>query len=190
VWGLDWKQSIKNLVALYALKPDYKDTAQRLHRAYVAAAEAAGTAAAWCDALQYYKLALELASTPELAAKRDAAAQRCASPTGTPGTPAPSGTFVGSFAGMEDIRFRTSNWAKVTGRVVNAQGQGVPGQTVRLSAFDWSGTASTDANGYYAFEFLNHEITFTVGLVNLPMQPVDVHTKFGYACIANFEEKK
>ena len=190
VWGVDWGQAIRSFSAVYALKPDYKDTSQRLHQAYARAGEAAAAQAAWCDALQYYKSALNLVSTPEIAARRDEAAQNCASSTGTPGTPAPSGTFVGTFEGYEDIRFRTHDWAKVTGRVVNAAGQGVPGLRVKLSAFDWSGTAGTDADGYYAFENLNHEITFTVSLVDLPVQPVDVRTRFGYACIANFTQRK
>jgi len=190
-WGMDWGQAIRNLVAAYALKPDYKDTAERLLRAYVQAGDAAGSASAWCDAVQYYKAALDLTSTPEVAAKRDDAAHRCASPTTVPGgTPVASGTFVGTFGGLEDIQFRTKSWAKVHGRVVNAQGEGLPNAQVQLSAFDWSSVHTTDATGYYGFEFLNNEITFTVGLVGLPSQPVDVPCRFGFAAIADFEEKR
>lgn len=189
-WGVDWKQAIKGFSSLYALKPDYKDTTQRLQRANVLAGDAAAAQSSWCDALQYYKAALNLASTPEVAAKRDEAARNCAA-AGTPqATAVPSGTFVGSFGGHEDIRFRTQNWAKVTGRVVNAKGEGVPGLQIKISAFNWSAIAGTDANGYYAFEFLQQETKFTVTIVGRPTQPVEVPTKFGYAAIANFEEKQ
>jgi hypothetical protein len=157
----------------------------------VEAGNAAGSASAWCDAVQYYKAALDLTSDSEIEAKRDDAAHRCASPTTAPGgTPVPSGTFVGTFGGLEDIRFRTRDWAKVYGRVVDADGEGVPNAQVQLSAFDWSSVHTTDATGYYGFEFLNNEITFTVTLVGLPAQPVDVPARFGYAAIANFEERK
>lgn len=189
-WGVNWRETIKDLTDLYALKPDYKDTSQRLLQAYIQAGNAAGAQSAWCDALEYYKGALALSSSPDLAAKRDDAAQRCASPTAVPGTPVPSGTYVGSFGGCEDIHFRTNDWAKVYGRVLNAKGEAVPGLKVKLSAFDWSGYARTDNNGYYSFEFLNQEVTFTVSLEGLPVQPVDVRTKFGYACLANFNEKQ
>ncbi len=190
IWGVDWQQAIKRFSALYALKPDYKDTAQRLQQANVQAGDVAGAQAAWCDALQFYKAALALASSPDLAAKRDDAAQRCASPTSVPGTPVPAGTFVGTYGGQEDIHYRTSDWARVQGHVLNAKGEGVPGIQVRLSAYDWSATQGTDNTGYYQFEFLNNELTFTVTLVGLPVQPVDVMTKFGYASVADFTEKQ
>ena len=31
VWGVDWETVIVNLTALYALAPDYEDTAERLY---------------------------------------------------------------------------------------------------------------------------------------------------------------
>lgn len=187
VWGIDWKKTLEDLSAVYALKPDYRDTAERLQRAYVEAGDAAGSQSAWCVAVEYYKAALDLSSSPEVAAKRDEATQRCASPEGTP---VPSGTFVGTFAGLEDNRQRTTEWACVRGRVVDSSGQGVPSAKVRLSAFDWSSVHTTDGEGYYTFEFLaNDGITFTVSLVDLPVQPVDVPAKFGWASVANFAQK-
>jgi tetratricopeptide (TPR) repeat protein len=190
-WGVDWNQTIKSLAAVYALKPDYVDIAERLLKAYVEAGNAAGAGAAWCDAVEYYKLALDLSSTPELAAKRDDAAHRCASGEGPAGgTPVPTGTYVGTFAGLVDNRKRTTDWAEVRGHVRNASGQGVANAQVKVSAFDWSAVHTTDGNGYYSVEFLNHEITFTVSLVGLPVQPVDVPTRFGYAAVADFVERK
>ena len=188
-WGVNWGQAIKQFSALYALKPDYKDTARRLQQANVQAGDAAAARAAWCEALQYYKAALGLASSPELAAKRDDAARHCASPTAVPGTAVPSGTFVGTFNGYEDIQQRTRDWAQIHGHVLNAKGEPVPNVKIRLSAFDWSATADTDTSGYYSFELLNKEVTFTVSLVNVPTQPVDVKARFGYAGIADFREK-
>ncbi|MCL6429476.1 MAG: hypothetical protein K6V36_01285 [Anaerolineae bacterium] len=187
VWGVDWKKTLEDLSAVYALKPDYRDTAERLQRAYVEAGDAASSQSAWCDAVEYYKAALDLSSSPDVAAKRDEATQRCASPGGTP---VPSGTFVGTFVGLEDNRQRTTDWSCVRGRVVDASGQGVPNVKVEISAFDWSSVHVTDGEGYYTFEFLaNDGITFTVSLVDLPMQPVDVPAKFGWASVANFAQK-
>lgn len=185
-WEADWAQAIKDFSALYTLKPSYKDTAQRLQRAYVLAGDAAGTESKWCDAVQYYKAALNLASTPELAAKRDEAARLCAlSPT--PGTPVPSGTFVGVYGGQEPIR---TNWGKVHGTVLDAQGKPVNGVRVKLSAYDWAAFTNTDGNGYYVFEALVNDLTFTVTLVSVPSKPLDVPVKPGYASLANFQEKK
>jgi tetratricopeptide (TPR) repeat protein len=188
-WGVDWGQAIRNLAAGYALKPDYKDIAERLQRAYVQAGDAAGAQSTWCEAVEYYKLALDLSPSPDVATKRDDAAHRCASPVAAPGdTPAPGGTYVGVYGGLVDNRQRTTDWATIKGRVVNAAGEGVPDVKVRLSAFDWSSVHTTGPTGEYGFENLMNEITFTVSLVDLPMQPVDVATKFGWISLADFVE--
>lgn len=185
-WEVDWAQSIKDFSTLYTLKPSYKDTAQRLQQAYVLAGDAAGAKSAWCDAAQYYKAALSLASTPEVAAKRDEATRFCASPP-TPAATVPSGTFVGTYRGQQKLQ---SSWGKVHGTVLDAQGNPVNGVRVKLSAYDWAAYTSTDGNGYYVFEALNNEITFTVTLVSVPCKPLDVPVKPGYASMANFQEKK
>jgi len=185
-WEIDWAEAIKDFSALYTLKPSYKDTAQRLQQAYVLAGDAAGTKANWCDAVQYYKAALTLASTPDLAAKRDEAARFCASPP-TPGAAVPTGTFVGVYGGQQRVQ---SSWGKVHGTVRDAQGKPVNGVKVKLSAYDWSAYTNTDGNGYYVFEALNNDITFTVTLVSVPSKPLDVPVKPGYASLANFQEKK
>ncbi len=186
-WGVDWREAIKNLSAVYALKPDYRDVTQRLQQAYILAGDSAGMQSAWCDAVQYYKAALDISTTPEVAAKRDDAAHRCASPGGVAGgTPAPSGTFVGAVAKYEPTQ---ADWGRVYGRVLNARGEGVPGVKVKISAYDWSALTGTDGAGNYVFEALNKEITFTVTLVDVPVQPVDVKVKLGYASVTNFQEK-
>lgn len=187
----DWREAIKNLSAVYALKPDYKDVAERLPRTYVLAGDAAGGEAAWCDAVEYYKLALDLSSSPDVAARRDDAAHRCASAPEDPGhATVPSGTYVGTFTGFMDNRERTNEWAEVRGHVLDAEGRGVANAQVQLSAFDWTSNIHTsDDTGYYAIEFLANEITFTVTLVGVPVQPVDVPTKFGYASVVDFRAK-
>lgn len=185
-WDADWQTVIRSLSSLYTLRPDYKDTAQRLQRAYVLAGDAAATESDWCEAAQYYKAALSMASTPELAAKRDEAARLCASPT-TPGAPLPSGTFIGIVGEQQKI---SASWGKVQGQVLDRDGNPVPGLTVRLSAYDWSATAYTDSGGCYAFEALQNEITFTVTLDDVPAQPTDVNVKLGYISTVDFHEKK
>ncbi len=185
-WEADWPEAIQSFAALYALQPGYKDTAQRLQRAYVLAADAAGAQTKWCDAVEYYKLALDMASTPEVAAKRDEAARLCASPNAS-GTAVPSGTLVGIFAGEEPTN---SDWGKVHGTVLDAKGKPVGGVKVKVAAYDWSATTNTDGNGYYVFEMLSPNITFTISLVDLPMQPVDVKVKPYVGSRANFVEKK
>ncbi|HPL29402.1 MAG TPA: carboxypeptidase regulatory-like domain-containing protein, partial [Anaerolineae bacterium] len=185
-WEADWQEVINSLSALYALKPDYKDTAQRLQRAYVLAGDSAGTQSNWCDAVTYYKAALIMSSTPELAAKRDEAASLCAAPP-TSGTPAPSGTFIGVMVKQEPVQ---GTFGKVHGTVTDAQGQPVAGAAVKLSAYDWSVTTNTDGSGYYVFEALDKEITFAVTLVGLPAQPVDVQVTLSTASMVNFQEKR
>ncbi|MGQ9682652.1 MAG: tetratricopeptide repeat protein [Anaerolineae bacterium] len=184
--GLDWGLAIQSFQAVYSLKPDYKDVVQKLPRAYIGAGDAAVERSAWCDAIPYYQAALELASDSDVATKRDEAVRRCSAPSGTP---VPPGTYIGTFGGTEDIRQRTTSWTKVHGRVVNAKGEGVPNCPVRISAYDWSVVHTTDGTGYYAFEFLTNEVTFTVRLAELPSTPVDIGGKFGYAGIANFTEQ-
>ena len=192
VWGVDWGQAIKRFSALYAIKPDYLDTSQRLRQADVAAGDAAGKAGTWCDAVKYYNAALALATDADVAAKRDDAAQRCAAPTPTKApdeTPVPSGTFVGTFKGYQDNTFRTHDWATIQGQVVDTQDKPVPNVKVRLSAYDWHNTVTTATDGTYKFEFLNNELTFTVSLEGVPMQPVDVKSKFGYVAVVDFQQK-
>ncbi len=186
-WGLeDWQKATHSLAAVYALQPDYKDTAERLYQGYVHAGNASGEELAWCDAADYYQLALDLTSSPDIAAKRDDAAHRCASAPEA-GTPVPSGTFAGIFQGHEDNSHRARDWAQINGQVFDENGNPLPNIQVRVSAFDWSSNpVTTDGNGYFEFLVLTHEITYTVTLLGVPVQPVDVPAKFGYASIVDF----
>ncbi len=184
-WDANWPEVIKSLSALHSLRPDYKDATQRLQRAYVFAGDAAGGESKWCDALDYYKMALTMASTPELAAKRDEAARLCASPS-APGTAVPAGTFVGIYGGDEPSN---ADWGKVHGTVRDVNGNPVQGIKVKISAYDWVAHTNTDGNGYYVFEALSNDITFTVTLEGVPAQPIDVKVTAGRASIANFQAK-
>jgi tetratricopeptide (TPR) repeat protein len=91
-WGANWQGAIDTFNALYQLKPDYRDTAQRLHNAYVAYGDSLYSQQQWCAARDQYERALTMTSTEELKAKREDAAQRCILAALPTPTPSPSGT--------------------------------------------------------------------------------------------------
>ncbi len=91
-WGANWQGAIDTFHALYQLKPDYRDTAQRLHNAYVAHGDSLYSQEQWCAAQDQYDKALAIVSSEELKAKREDAAQRCALPAAPIATPSPGGT--------------------------------------------------------------------------------------------------
>jgi len=196
-WEADWAKAVEQFDALYQIEPSYRDVGQRLHEAHVRYGDLLFEKQAWCEAQEQYEAALKVIPTQEIAQRRDKAAKVCAAPAGatseppnTPGeTPAAQGTFVGEFAGYEDISHITTRWVRVRGRVINAAGEGVPGKTVKIAAFDWSGTATTGATGEYGFDFLDKDLEFTLSLVDLPSTPIKVKTKFGVLAKVNFVEK-
>jgi tetratricopeptide (TPR) repeat protein len=196
-WEANWARSVENFGALYQIEPNYRDVRQRLHDAYVNYGDVLGGQGSWCEARAQFDAALKIIITKEVSDRQAEAARNCGagvSPTkpGAPpaGTPAPTGTFVGKFTGYEDIRNIQTNWAGVNGRVVNAQGLGVPGKAIKISAFDWSATATTDGEGKFGIGFLNHEITFTLTLIDMPVKPVDFAAKFGMLAKIEFVEQK
>ena len=103
-----------------------------------------------------------------------------------PRTPAPTGTFVGQFLGYADIASRD---AQVRGRLIDANGNGVSGKAVKIQAFDWSTLATTGGDGAFGFEALNQELTFTLTLVDLPHEPVEVLTQFGKRAEVDFVQQ-
>jgi len=115
--------------------------------------------------------------------------------TGTPttavsqATPAPKGMFVGKFEGYVKAPNIPSDRASVRGKVVDANGNPMVGQTLQLSAFDWHIDAHTGGDGTYAFDWLNNELTFTVTPLSFPGNPVDVMTDFGRAGIVNYRQQ-
>ncbi len=166
-WGADWQGAIESFSVLYQLKPDYKDTRQRLYDAYVAYADTLYEDGDWCAARDHYDSALAMTFSEVLKARREEAAQHCAFAPGPTGTPPPSGTFVGRLVGLEDVGQEEA--MMIRGHILDAEGNPMPGVQVGLSAWDWSAPpALTNAAGIFAFDGLGNPLTYTVTLIDLP----------------------
>jgi len=50
---------------------------------------------------------------------------------------------------------------------------------VRIQAFDWSTTATTDGSGLFSFDGLANAVVYTLTLPDLPSEPVDVEGQWG-----------
>ena len=179
-WQADWEQAIENFVQIYEIQPGYKDVAQRLHDARVSHGDQLYETQHWCVAQAQYKGALEIYDSPEVRVKRDDASSHCANPPegtetpepGTSETPSPpGGTYVGRFVEYKSIE---EHLMLVRGHVYDVGGDGVPGVQVRISAYDWSAVAVTDGAGLFSFDGLSNPLTYTLTLIDLPVQPVDV----------------
>lgn len=198
-WEADWASAIENFGSVYAFDQNYRDVRQRLHDAHVNYGDYLSERGEWCAAAEQYGAALDVIATDVVAQRRNNAAAVCAggsAPTAESGdgpaetaTPAPPGLFVGEFLGYDDISDITNKWAPVRGRLIDAQGQPIPGKAVRIQAFDWSTTATTDGNGEFGFEFLDKELTFTLTLIDLPHEPLQVDTKIGQRARVQFVEQ-
>ena len=192
-WQADWEQAIENFAELYETQSGYKDVAQRLHDARVSYGDQLYETQQWCVAQAQYEGALEIHDSPEVRAKRDDAASRCANPpegTGTPDpgttTPAPpGGTFVGRFVEYKSVE---EHLMMVRGYVYDVSGEGVPGIQVRISAYDWSSIAVTDGAGLFSFDGLSNPLTYTLTLIDLPVQPVDVLAQESRLAWAEFRQ--
>lgn len=66
--------------------------------------------------------------------------------------------------------------------------RGVSGVQIRIQAWDWSATALTDGEGQYSFDGLSNPVTYTLSLVDLSSQPVDVMGERGKITWVNFKE--
>ncbi len=172
-WGANWQGAIESFTVLYQLKPDYKDTKQRLYNAYIAYGDALYAKKEWCAARDRYDSALAMASSEEIKAKREDAAQRCSIASMPTVTPPPSGTFVGKQLKVEDVGLETA--MMIRGYVLDAEGKPMAGVHVGLSAWDWSAPpATTNEEGIFAFDGLGNPVTYTVTLVDLPAVPLPV----------------
>ena len=172
-WGANWQGVIDNLRALYELKPDYKDTRQRLHDAYLAFGDVVYHTGNWCSARDRYDSALAVIVSDEVKTKREDAAQRCATAPPPAGTPPPKGTYVGKLLKVEDVGRKEA--MMIRGYVLDGQGKPLPNIKVGLSAFDWSAPpATTNNEGVFAFDGLGNPVTYTVKLIDLPALPMPV----------------
>lgn len=182
-WGADWEQTIGHLSAVYALDPQYKDVAQRLYTATVQYGDTLILRQQWCEAAQQYTRALAVSSDSETVAKNQDATLKCAQ-TPTPGPeseapstkPVPAGTFVGHLERVQDV---PSGKMYIRGQVLDSGQQGVAGVVVRIQAFDWSTTATTDGSGLFSFDGLANAVVYTLTLPDLPSEPVDVEGQWG-----------
>jgi len=174
-WGANWQGAIDTFHALYQLKPDYKDTRQRLCDAYVAHGDYLYEEKHWCAARDQYNSALAMNSSDELRAKRDDAARRCTIASLPTATPLPSGTFVGQLVRVEDVGSQTA--MIIRGHVLDAQGKPVADVRVGLSAGGWSASpATTNAEGLFGFDGLGNPATYTVTLLDVPVVALSVKT--------------
>ncbi|MGD1991645.1 MAG: tetratricopeptide repeat protein [Anaerolineae bacterium] len=83
-WAVNWSECIQRLEELHALAPSYKDVYNRLFQAHVQYGDLWAERGEMCPAAAQYAQALELGNDPELAEKRDEAAEVCAVATPTP----------------------------------------------------------------------------------------------------------
>jgi len=192
-WQADWELAIESFGLLYDMQPDYRDVAQRLHDAHVGYGDQLSDEQDWCGAQTQYEQALAIHESTEVSGKRDDAANRCAAgeqPTVAPPsadqTPAPpGGTFVGRFL---ENQATEGHLMMVRGHVYDTQGEGVAGIQVRISAYDWSSVAVTDGAGLFSFDGLGNPLTYTISLIDLPMQPLDVLTEQGKLAWIEFRQ--
>jgi tetratricopeptide (TPR) repeat protein len=89
-WEVDWQRAIDAFADLYALQPEYKDTKQRLHDAYVNYGESLAFEGQWCLAQEHFAQAMSIIPQESTEQKRLNAYTRCV--TATP-TPRPSPTI-------------------------------------------------------------------------------------------------
>jgi tetratricopeptide (TPR) repeat protein len=89
-WDLDWGIVIDNLLPIYEIAPNYRDTAQRLWEAELNNADRLAMLGAQCAAADQYQLALEMRDDSVVQDKYEQAADACANPT-----PIPTATPLG-----------------------------------------------------------------------------------------------
>ena len=196
-WGTDWPKALDSLSALYVLAPDYKDVRQRAHKAYAYYGDDLAGGKDWCHAAEAYAQAIAITEDAGVAAKRDQAEAQCKSPTEAAATKTPtrdqsapsgpSGTFVGRLVERTGI---DSGKMFIRGKVLDANGKGIPSVKVRIHAWDWSALAITDGNGQYAFDGLSNPVTYTLDLPDLPFVPFDIEGVWGKIAWVDFRKVK
>jgi len=166
-WGANWQAAIESFRVLQQLQPDYLDTQQRLHDAYLEYADALSSRSDWCSARDHYDSALALAADDMTRSKREEAARNCVVPPAPPPTPPPAGTYVGTVVRVEDVGRKEA--MMIRGRILDALGRPVVGTRVGLSAWDWTAApALSNEEGVFAFDGLGNPVTYNVTLLDLP----------------------
>lgn len=83
-WEVDWQRAIDAFADLYALDPEYKDTGQRLHDAYVGYGDSLADDDQWCLAREQFAEAVAIIPQESTEQKRVNAHTRCVTATPTP----------------------------------------------------------------------------------------------------------
>jgi tetratricopeptide (TPR) repeat protein len=84
-WRIDWDRTVRLLQAIYDLRPDYLDVADRLITAQVRWGDALAREGQWCQAADHYAIALKSSSDQGLQDSHKQAAEYCLKPpTPTP----------------------------------------------------------------------------------------------------------
>ncbi|UCC65245.1 MAG: PD40 domain-containing protein [Anaerolineae bacterium] len=83
-WEADWQRAIATFSELYALDPQYKDTEQRLHDAYVRYGDSLAKDRQWCLARGQFAEALAIIPQQSTEQKRVNAHTHCVTTTPTP----------------------------------------------------------------------------------------------------------
>ena len=83
-WEADWQRAIATFVELYTLDPEYKDTEQRLHDAYVSYGDNLADDSQWCLAREQFAAAIDIIPQQSTEQKRVNAHTRCVTATPTP----------------------------------------------------------------------------------------------------------
>ncbi len=89
VWGVKWESALDYLTALYAIAPDYKDTAERLYQVCLTHAQTLIKQERYCSAAKLYRQALDIRDDdPKVVKLEDDTRHLCQVTTPTPlGTP-------------------------------------------------------------------------------------------------------
>jgi len=189
-WGVDWAQAIESFEALYRLDEGYMDVASRLYQAYRAYGDIYASEGAWCLAQAQYGRAAEVNPTEAIMARWRGAAQRCAEAVAAEhATPTPEQRrFLSRLEGYVEI---APDRVQVGGRVMDAQGQGLPSVEVSIFAADWSAaaTTTTDEKGDYIFDGLAGPGRYILALTRFPSQPVEIQAQWGVQVRVDFAEE-
>ncbi len=178
-WGADWESTVEEFEALYEIAPSYLDVRARLFDALVNYGDFMGDQDAWCSAEQAYSRALQIGSADGLAEKAAEAEEYCLT---LPPVDSDSSAIVpkGTFTATYEVRDGGSaGWILIRGQVLDSSGKGVANVVVRIQAWNWTVTHTTDGLGQFSFDGLDTEATYTVSLDSLDSAPIDVPTQFG-----------
>lgn len=128
-WETDWQRAIDTFIDLYLLNPEYKDTTQRLHDAYVNYGDSLADDGQWCLAREQFVEAWDIIPQQSTEQKRMNAHTHCV--TATP-IPPPTPT-------VKPTRVISADPTQVVSATLPATG--LPFGKLALSVYDSTGGA-------------------------------------------------